>query len=183
MNPTSSPSREYIVTFSPSASPSRIGTIAKETFSPSLSPSLLPSQAPSSQLSPSPTSHPQENTLLPSVTPTHSPSLPPSLPVSPEGGTTTLSPTSPGETPQTPYFDLGWIALIVVLFLVIVFIGVLGVRYYYQTQEKRRRTVGNEQPNYPGPLPSPGPSSPRRVTIGSQGQHRLGSPPTQEARV
>jgi len=169
--PTSTPSLQAPVTVSPSSLPSPHPTLSSP-----------PSQAPSSQLSPSPTSHPQENTLLPSVTPTQSPSLPPSLPVSPEGGTTTLSPTS-HETPQTPYFDLGWIALIVVLFLVIVVIGVLGVRYYYQTQEKRRRTVGNEQPNYPGPLPSPGPSSPRRVTIGSQGQHRLGSPPTEEARV
>jgi hypothetical protein len=92
-----------------------------------------------------------------------------------------LSPTS-HETPQTPYFDLGWIALIVVLFLILVVIGVFGVRYYYQAQEKRRKTVGNEQVNYPGPLPSP-PTSPRRhVIIGSQG-HRLGSPPTDEATV
>ena len=149
MSPTSHPGVVLTPTFQPSLGP---------TYSPTLRPSSSPTVHPSF----SPTSHPSKS---PSLQPSLSPSLNPTLKPQESNPPVTLppltQPPSPANLPQgatlaptgvaTPYFDPGWIALIVVAFLILFCVGgfIFWKKYFKENKNKI------PPPQLPGRLPSP----------------------------
>lgn len=153
LTPSTSPSTHPGVVLVPTFQPSLVPTFSP-THLPSTSPSKNPTRLPSLQPSPQPSLQPS---LSPSLNPTLKPqesNLPVTLPPS------TLPP-SPANLPQgatlaptgvaTPYFDPGWIALIVVAFLILFCVGgfIFWKKYFKENKNKI------PPPQLPGRLPSP----------------------------
>lgn len=141
-SPTQHPGVVVVPTFVPSLVP---------TFSPSVIPTLSPTQRPSQTPTvppslgptPGPSLHPTSESPVSSHPPTGSP-VPPSLPVDPEK--VTQAPTG-----VAPYFDPGWIALIVVAFLIV--FSVLG--FIFWKKYFKENAPSRPPPQLPGRLPSP----------------------------
>lgn len=154
---------DNIGSLTPSTSPTtHPGVVLTPTFQPSLGPTYSPTLLPSSSPTQSPTHLPS---ALPSLLPSLSPSLNPTLKPQESNLPVTLppvtSPPSPANLPQgatlaptavaTPYFDPGWIALIVVAFLILFCVGgfIFWKKYFKENKPKL------PPPQLPGRLPVP----------------------------